>query len=120
MCVIKRVTSTLQTVKAKENTRWKNCPRLKESVQIRRLNVCGTLGGLLRQSERHQWDKQQIQMKSVLGGLLRQSERHQWDKQQIQMKSVFLLVVLYQNSWRRQWHPLQYSCLENPMDGGAW
>ena len=19
-----------------------------------------------------------------------------------------------------QWHPLQYSCLENPMDGGAW
>ena len=23
-------------------------------------------------------------------------------------------------SWRRQWHPLQSSCLENPMDGGAW
>ena len=22
--------------------------------------------------------------------------------------------------WRRQWHPLQYSCLENPMVGGAW
>ena len=22
--------------------------------------------------------------------------------------------------WRRQWHPLQYSCLENPMDGGTW
>ena len=22
--------------------------------------------------------------------------------------------------WRRQWHPLQYSCLENPMGGGAW
>ena len=22
--------------------------------------------------------------------------------------------------WRRWWHPLQYSCLENPMDGGAW
>ena len=21
---------------------------------------------------------------------------------------------------RRQWHPLQYSHLENPMDGGAW
>ena len=21
---------------------------------------------------------------------------------------------------RRQWHPLQYSCLENPVDGGAW
>ena len=22
--------------------------------------------------------------------------------------------------WRRQWHPLQYSCLENPIDRGAW
>ena len=21
---------------------------------------------------------------------------------------------------RRQWHPTQYSCLANPMDGGAW
>ena len=21
--------------------------------------------------------------------------------------------------WRRQWHPLQYSCLENPMDGST-
>ena len=22
--------------------------------------------------------------------------------------------------WRRAWQPLQYSCLEHPMDGGAW
>ena len=22
--------------------------------------------------------------------------------------------------WRRKWHPLQYSCLENPMHRGAW
>ena len=22
--------------------------------------------------------------------------------------------------WRRKWHPLQSSCLENPMDRGAW
>ena len=22
--------------------------------------------------------------------------------------------------WRRKWQPLRYSCLENPMDGGAW
>ena len=21
---------------------------------------------------------------------------------------------------RKRWHPLQYFCLENPMDGGAW
>ena len=24
------------------------------------------------------------------------------------------------DTWRRQGNPLQYSCLENPMDGGAW
>ena len=24
------------------------------------------------------------------------------------------------NPRRRQWHPLQYPCLENPMDVGAW
>ena len=23
-------------------------------------------------------------------------------------------------SWRRKWQPTQYSCLENPMDRGAW
>ena len=23
-------------------------------------------------------------------------------------------------SWRREWQPNQYSCLENPMDRGAW
>ena len=23
-------------------------------------------------------------------------------------------------AWRRHWHPLQCSCLENSMDGGAW
>ena len=23
-------------------------------------------------------------------------------------------------SWRRKCNPLQYSCLENPLDGGAW
>ena len=22
--------------------------------------------------------------------------------------------------WRRRWHPTPYSCLENPMDRGAW
>ena len=22
--------------------------------------------------------------------------------------------------WRRKWHPLQHSCLRNPMDRGAW
>ena len=27
---------------------------------------------------------------------------------------------ILEKDWRRQWHPLQYSCLENPMDRGAW
>ena len=38
------------------------------------------------------------------------------------------LIKYLPHVWRRQWHstpegngtPLQYSCLENPMDGGAW
>ena len=30
----------------------------------------------------------------------------------------FLLPTLIKR--RRQWHPPQYPCLENPMDGGAW
>ena len=33
-------------------------------------------------------------------------------------KNIYLCNL---NLRRRQWHPpLQYSCLENPMDGGAW
>ena len=31
----------------------------------------------------------------------------------------FPLAICFTHS-RRQWHPLQYSCLETPMDGGAW
>ena len=26
----------------------------------------------------------------------------------------------WEDPFRRAWQPLQYSCLENPMDGGAW
>ena len=30
-------------------------------------------------------------------------------------------LVGIRSEWRRrQWHPLQYFCLENPTDGGAW
>ena len=25
-----------------------------------------------------------------------------------------------EDTWRRAWYPLQYSCLDNPVDGGAW
>ena len=31
-----------------------------------------------------------------------------------------LSLYSYPPVWRRQWRPLQYSCLENPMDRGAW
>ena len=33
---------------------------------------------------------------------------------------VFLITGVCVCIWRRQWHPTPYSCLENPMDGGAW
>ena len=36
----------------------------------------------------------------------------------LKKKKQTLFLWLY--IWRRQWHPLQYSCLENPMNGGAW
>ena len=31
---------------------------------------------------------------------------------------VCLFWINLQTKGRRQWHPIQYSCLENPMDGG--
>ena len=30
------------------------------------------------------------------------------------------IAICHQRARRRQWQPLQYPCLENPMDGGAW
>ena len=30
------------------------------------------------------------------------------------------LMISKDVQWRRQWHPLLYFCLENPMDEGAW
>ena len=36
------------------------------------------------------------------------------------VKAMVFPVVMYGLDWRRQWHPTPYSCLENPMDGGAW
>ena len=36
--------------------------------------------------------------------------------------SLFHSIYLYASpsTDTRKWHPLQYSCLENPMDRGAW
>ena len=36
------------------------------------------------------------------------------------LKGISDLTCRKQNSRRRRWHPTQYYCLENPMDGGAW
>ena len=33
---------------------------------------------------------------------------------------VFFVVVTSRSSVEGNGNPLQYSCLENPMDGGAW
>ena len=33
------------------------------------------------------------------------------------MTSLSLFTFMH---WKRKWHPLQCSCLENPRDGGAW
>ena len=31
-----------------------------------------------------------------------------------------LILGSGRSPWRREWQPLQYSCLESPMDRGAW
>ena len=36
------------------------------------------------------------------------------------MKETWVLSLGQKIPWRNAWHPLQYSCLENPMDRGAW
>ena len=56
-------------------------------------------------------------------GTLKSLLQHHSSKASILQPSGFFMVQLsypYMTTRRRQWHPLQYSCLENPMDGGAW
>ena len=36
------------------------------------------------------------------------------------MKMVFLKKIFASDYGEGNGNPLQYSCLENPMDGGAW
>ena len=42
------------------------------------------------------------------------------DKEWTQEGKHTHISSVYHQLWRRPWHPLQYSCLENPMDRGAW
>jgi len=36
------------------------------------------------------------------------------------MQETWFDPWIWKISWRRKWNPLQYSCLENPRDRGAW
>ena len=36
------------------------------------------------------------------------------------MRSIYILLSIQKTSGEGNGTPLQYSCLENPMDGGAW
>ena len=47
---------------------------------------------------------------------------HWVTKSQTRLRDFTSLTSLasYFYHWRRKWQPLQYSCLENPMDRGAW
>ena len=42
----------------------------------------------------------------------------------LKIYGICALSLCFASFWepyqRRQWHPLRYSCLENPTDGGAW
>ena len=36
------------------------------------------------------------------------------------MQETWVQFLDWEEPWRRKWQPTQYSCLENPMDKGAW
>ena len=45
---------------------------------------------------------------------------NQWTAQTIMVYSHIIWVILSNRDGEGNGTPLQYSCLENPMDGGAW
>ena len=56
--------------------------------------------------------------------ILRKFSLRFWNLHQLKTTALSLISLagLHQHQitlWRRQWHPLQYSCLENLMDGGG-
>ena len=36
------------------------------------------------------------------------------------VQESWILSMGWEDPWRRKWHLIQFSCLENPMDRGAW
>ena len=45
---------------------------------------------------------------------------HLWGRTESDTTEVTQQQRQHNIYWRRQWHPLQYCCLENPRDRGAW
>ena len=37
-----------------------------------------------------------------------------------ELLNILKFTIIYNMVWGGNGTPLQYSCLENPMDGGAW
>ena len=56
----------------------------------------------------------------ILNFLLRYNTKAHVIKLKINTLGFLKIKNFCTSKWRRQCIPLQYSCLENPMDGGAW
>ena len=50
----------------------------------------------------------------------RKEKRHKLLTSEMKQGIQQILQYTVINFRRRQWHPTPVSCLENPMDGGAW
>ena len=45
---------------------------------------------------------------------------HSWWRICLPMQETQVQCLRWEIPWSGKWHPLQYSCLDNPMDRGAW
>ena len=99
------------------------------SVEIL-LNILKNLHQFYTLSSKNQNRREHFSTHSVRPVLL-------WEQNQRQNYRLVLIVKLHAKilnrisanrtqqgikriPWRRKWQPIQYSCLENPLDGGAW
>ena len=81
----------------------------------------GSTESLKKKLEKNQ--RQQVQITPSRAFAIKGKEK--WGSSQREMKSRELFILLVQNgrnisNGEGDGTPLQYSCLENPMDGGAW
>ena len=78
--------------------------------------VCVCLGWRGRRREREEKGQKQIEKKTVL--LL---QEYHIVHMYFRATSAFFFKLMYLAAWGEDnGNPLQYLCLENPMDGGAW